>query len=88
MKCPAVDADGVLKTSSLVYAYLKTVCNPQVHCVIHCDLWELFLYSKFPALFHTLSPAQGPLEDHPSRHLFIELQCKTNSIFSSKSILF
>lgn len=38
MKCPAVDADGVPKTSSLVCAYLKTVCNPQVHCVIHCDL--------------------------------------------------
>lgn len=38
MRCPAVDADGVLKTSGFVCVYLKTICNPQVHCVFHYDL--------------------------------------------------
>lgn len=37
-KCRAVVADGVLKTFSLVCVYLKTICNPQGHCVIHCNL--------------------------------------------------
>lgn len=46
-----VAAVGVLRTSSLVCAYLKTVCTSQVHCVLHGDLWELFHHSNTSSCF-------------------------------------
>lgn len=37
-KITCLDAAEELKTSSLVYAYLKTICKHQDHSKIYCNL--------------------------------------------------